>query len=104
MSIFVDLANRIGQVGYRVGSDLIMNEGLGGWIESIETVFATHPQCSRAVLEQRQHEHPAQTIGLARIILEHPELVSVVAIDSLLSRKPHESLIILDDLRDAVLR
>ena len=80
-----------------------MNEGFSGWIESIETVFAAHPERSRSVLEKRQHEHAAQTVRLTRIILEHPELVSVVAVDALLSGEPHESLIILNNLCYAVL-
>src|SRR4029077_13581123 len=99
----MDVSNCIRQVRYRVRGDLVMNEGLSRWIKSIETVFAAHPQGSRSVLEQRKHEHAAQAIWLTGIILKHPELVSVVAFTSMLSREPHESLIILNNLRYAVL-
>src|ERR1700733_9073533 len=97
------MSNYIRQVRYRVGTDRVVNEGLSRWIKSIEAVFAAHPQGSRAVLEQRQHEHAAQAICLVWIIFEHPELVSVVAVNSMLSGKPHEPLIILNNLCYAVL-
>jgi hypothetical protein len=75
-----------------------MNERFSRWIKSIETGFAAHPQGSRPVLEQGKHEHATQAAWLARIILKHPELVSVVAVNSLLRGKPDESLIILNKL------
>src|SRR3984885_15982405 len=97
------MSNCFRLVRYGAKTDPIMNEALGRRIKPIETVFAAHPQGSRAVLEQRQHEHAAQAICLMGLILEHPELVSVVAVNSVLRGEPHEALIILNNLRYAVL-
>src|SRR5277367_4330812 len=97
------MSNYIREARNGVRIDRIMNDGLSGWIKSIESMFAPHPQGSRPVLEHRQHEHAAQAIGLTGITLERPELVSVVSVNSVLSGKPHESLIILNNLCYAVL-
>src|SRR4029077_19608046 len=100
----MDVSNCIRQVRYRVRSNLVMNESLSRWIKSIETVFAAHPQGSRSVLEQGQHVHATQTVRLGGIVLEYLELIPVVAINSVLSAKPHESLVILNNVRCAALR
>src|SRR5579864_1234685 len=96
------MSNDIRAVGCRFRVDSIMSESLGRGLKSIETVLAAHPQRSRSGLEQGLHENAAQAIRLGRVILEQLEVVSVVAVDPVLSGEPQESLVVLNNLCDAV--
>src|SRR4029077_6855352 len=97
------MSNLIRPVRCRSREDLVVRESLSSGVKSIEAVLTAHPQRSRSVFDQRLHEHATQAIGLGRIILEQPEVVSVVAVDSVLSTEPHESLVVLNNLCYAVL-
>src|ERR1700751_730886 len=96
------MSNDIRAARCRFRVDWIVSESLSGGLKAIETVLAAHPQGARSGLEQGLHEHATQAVRLGRIILEQPEVVSVIAVDSVLSREPHESLVVLNDLCDTV--
>jgi hypothetical protein len=80
------------------GIDAVVSKGLGHGIEFIQELIASDPQRAGAIFEQRGNEDPAQTVVTPRFVLEHFELVAIVAIDPILRTKPHEALIVLHNL------
>ncbi len=80
--------------------DTEVGERLGSRIEAIQHLVTPYPQQARTVLEQRGDPGSGQAVTLQRVVHEHAELVAVIAIEAILSRKPHESHVALDDLGD----
>ena len=83
------------------GLDPVVSKRLSGWIIFIQILIASDPDDTGPILEQSSDKHPAQTPGVRWVMEEDLEFVAVVAVQSVLSTEPHESLIVLHGLGHA---
>jgi hypothetical protein len=77
---------------------------LGRAIEFIEKLIAPNPERAIAILEEGPNVYPAEAIGISWIVNEQFEVVTIVPVQPILRGKPHESLIVLNDMSHLRLR
>src|SRR5580658_10236497 len=92
------------EIGQFVSFDLVMGEGLGTRVETVQHPIASDPQHAGAVFEQRINVSPGQAVHSTRLVHKYLEFVTVVAVDTVLRAEPDETAIVLDNLRDTSLR
>ena len=87
-----------------VGVVKIAGAALGRGVEPIHPVVRRNPQIALVVLHQVLDEAGAQAARVVRVVLVHDEGVTVVAIETVPSGKPHEAPAVLQDVHDVALR